>query len=642
MSTPDQTVFAPPDGGVDPLISMVIDGRYTVLSRMARGGMASVYVAHDERLSRDVALKIMHPHLAESERFTNRFRQEARSAARISSPGVVPVYDQGVYHGQGYLVMELIDGPDLRSFVSAGPPLSLGSALAITEEVLRALAAAHRAGVVHRDLKPENVLVAPDKTLKLTDFGLARAVSEITMSSTGTIMGTVAYLAPEVALSGAADARTDIYAVGIMLFEMLTGKVPGGNAENPVQLALSRVQEDVAAPSEFEEWLPAEVDDLVLALAARQASDRPASANDAAALVARTLATLPAQILENPLPSPGVSTDPDATQAIQFPSKTSALPVGTNIVRTSGTVAPLSNQPSKKGKKTLIFTMILLLMVGMGLGFWWWWQEYGPGSYLEVPALAGDSLVDAEASLADLSLRSVVDFEHSDDVPTDHVIRTSPDAGSSVHKSEEVTLIVSSGILMVTVPPVEGLDTTEAQELITAAGLPLAASTESWSEDVAEGLVISSSPAGGESVDHRTEVVLTVSKGREPVAVPDLLGTEYDEASQMLTDLGFQVNRLEDYSDDYAIGTVSAMSPAAGTQLHRGDLVDLTYCLGSQYVQVPDVKGLSRSTAIERLQAAGLVVEVTQLAQFFDTVGSQSVAAGEWVHRGSTVVITVV
>ena len=632
----------------DPLISMLVDGRYRVRSRMARGGMASVYVAHDERLDRPVALKIMHPHLAESERFTARFRQEARAAARISNPGVVPVFDQGVFQGQGYLVMELIDGPHLREFVATHGPITLGEALDAHQQILSALSAAHRAGVIHRDLKPENVLVAPDGTLKLTDFGLARAVSEITMSSTGTIMGTVAYLAPEVALSGESDGRTDLYAVGIMLFEMITGEVPGSDAENPVQLALSRVNAEIPAPSTIEDWVPTEVDNLVTSLAAREPADRPLSAHDAAQVVSRVKEQIPQEILDHPLRGSAVASAAETggfarTDAIQFQPQTSLLPASSSVVRTSGTANLSTKKRSGKGgKRALIIISVLLIMVGLALGFWWWWQEYGPGAYQELPDLQNQTVEEAEAALTELSLASVLAYEHSDDIEVDRVVRTNPAAGERVHKDEEITLYVSSGVLMLTVPEVAGETAEQAVILIRGAGLEVGEESEAWSEEFAEGEVISTSPAEGETIDHRTPVDLVVSKGREPIAVPDLLGEWYDEAAASVEALGLQVERLEDYSDDYEIGTVSAVSPEPGTTLHRGGTVSLTYCLGSEYVEVPGVKGLSRPDAINKLEAAGLNVEVQQLAQFFDTVGSQSIGAGQWVKRGTTIQITVV
>ena len=279
----------------DPLIGLLVDDRYRIQARLARGGMATVYVAHDERLDRPVALKVMHPHLAESADFVARFRREARASARIVSPGVVSVFDQGVIHGQGFLVMELIDGTNLRALLQAQGAFTVSQSLQYTQDILEALRAAHRVGVIHRDIKPENVLVPSEGPVRVTDFGLARAASEVSMSTTGSMLGTVAYMAPEIATSGVCDARTDIYAVGIMLYEMLTGEVPW-QGETAMQMAYHHVNDSVPLPSEFEPWIPRELDDLVAALAAKDPEDRPLDAQEALDLLLRARASIPAEI----------------------------------------------------------------------------------------------------------------------------------------------------------------------------------------------------------------------------------------------------------------------------------------------------------------------------------------------------------
>ncbi|WP_295894107.1 protein kinase, partial [uncultured Actinomyces sp.] len=279
----------------DPLIGLLVDDRYRIQARLARGGMATVYIAHDERLDRPVALKVMHPHLAESADFVARFRREARAAARIVSPGVVSVFDQGVIHGQGFLVMELIDGTNLRALLQAQGAFTVSQSLQYTQDILEALRAAHRVGVIHRDIKPENVLVPSEGPVRVTDFGLARAASEVSMSTTGSMLGTVAYMAPEIATSGVCDARTDIYAVGIMLYEMLTGAVPW-QGETAMQMAYHHVNDSVPLPSEFEPWIPRELDDLVAALAAKDPEDRPLDAQEALDLLLRARASIPAEI----------------------------------------------------------------------------------------------------------------------------------------------------------------------------------------------------------------------------------------------------------------------------------------------------------------------------------------------------------
>lgn len=284
----------------DPLVGRLVDGRYQVVSRIARGGMATVYLAVDRRLDRDVALKVMHPHLAEGTagaNFVARFRREARAAARLTHPGLVGVYDQGVDGETSYLTMEYVDGVNLRRHLAERGSLSVGEALGVAEQVLDALAAAHRAGLVHRDVKPENVLLASDGRVKVTDFGLARAVTEVTSTTTGTVFGTVAYLAPELVLHGGSDARTDVYAAGVLLYEMITGAQPF-TGETPIQIAFQHVNSDVPAPSDTASWLPVEVDELVGALSAREPDDRPADAGAALALLRRTRTALDTATLD--------------------------------------------------------------------------------------------------------------------------------------------------------------------------------------------------------------------------------------------------------------------------------------------------------------------------------------------------------
>ena len=644
------TETLPPEGRgtqiTDPLINMMIDERYRVISRMARGGMATVYVARDERLDRLVALKVMHPHLAESEQFTARFRREARSAAKVSHPRIVPIYDQGVVQGQGYLVMELIDGPDLRSFLASEGPLPLGKALDFAAQILDGLSAAHRAGVVHRDLKPENILVDGNESLRIVDFGLARAASEVSVSTTGSIMGTVAYLAPEVALNGVSDARTDIFALGIILSEMLTGKLPGGN-ENPVKVALSRVNEDIPAPSEQTDWLPIEIDELVSSFCARSASERPASAIDALALLRHTKESIPTEILDRDLPVVARSVSEDAPQDMTVPvgkaGRTSVLPVQELVVQTSGSVsAPNSRQLTAKSRTWLIITTILLLTAAIALGVWWWWQQYGPGSYLEVPDVATMTVAQAEASLADLNLASHVSYENSDDIPADLVIRTSPEAGQPIHKTAEVQIIVSKGVLMLTVPEVSGLTPEQAESLFAEEGISLGSTAEEWSEDVAAGTVIRSDPTATTSIRHDEDVTLIVSKGREPLPVPDIVNVPRAEAEATLADAGFVAEVSEEYNNDIGEGNVVSQTPVSGQTLHRGDAIAIVVSKGPEFVSVPDVYGKRADEATALLEQAGFVVEVNRIAGFFSIVGSQSPAAGEQARRGTTVTITVV
>lgn len=307
-----------------------MDERYRIVRHLARGGMATVYVAHDERLERPVAVKVMHPHLADSPDFLERFRAEARNAARIIHPGVVSVTDQGQVGNQGFLVMELVHGQTLRSIISTEGALPLGQALDITQQLLEALGAAHRVNVIHRDIKPENVLVPAEPPVKVTDFGLARALSETAMTSTRSMLGTVSYVAPEVATTGQIDIRTDLYSVGVMLFEMVTGQVPW-QGETAIQIAFHHVHHDIPAPSSLHRWIPAEIDECIAALAARDPAQRPADTAAALEILYGARAGLPEAVLARraePLADTTEGESRQYTEKVPFQAPTAPLPAG--------------------------------------------------------------------------------------------------------------------------------------------------------------------------------------------------------------------------------------------------------------------------------------------------------------------------
>ena len=365
----------------DPLIGLLVDERYRVTRRLARGGMATVYIAQDERLERPVALKVMHPHLADSQDFVARFRREARSAARIVHPGVVSVFDQGVITGQGFLVMELIDGTNLRQLLRAQGAFTIPQALRYTTDILEALRAAHRVGVIHRDIKPENILVPTDGPAKVTDFGLARAASEVSMSSTGNMLGTVAYIAPEIATTAEADARSDIYSVGIMLYEMLTGSVPWAG-ESPLQIATHHVSDDVPSPSEAIRGSPERSTTSSPPSPPRDPASRPADASDAIDLVARAAATIPSELASRRAEiAPSDRADSSQISALntevisaQF-TRPLPLPAPSTLatVHTSSPLPEASENTSTNTYKraALWVSLVVLLLAAAGIGGSW-------------------------------------------------------------------------------------------------------------------------------------------------------------------------------------------------------------------------------------------------------------------------------
>lgn len=644
----------------DPLIGRLIDQRYRVTRRLARGGMATVYVAQDERLERPVALKVMHPHLAESDDFVERFHREARAAARIVHPGVVSVFDQGVVSGQGFLVMELIDGTNLRALLNAQGAFTIPQALRYTTDILEALRAAHRMGVIHRDIKPENILVPTDGPAKVADFGLARAVSEGSTSATGNMLGTVAYIAPEIVLTTEANARSDLYSVGIMLYEMLTGAVPWAD-ESPLQIASHHVSEDVPSPSATLPWIPREIDGLVAALTARNPANRCADASDALDLVARAAASIPSDIANRRAEvahedsrsgseTTALNTEvmpTQLTQAMPAPAVTTAtaLPTATTVHASTPTETPSAGElPAKMSTRAILLAVIaFLLIVAASFGGSWWWTEYGPGSYLTMPTTTGRDLADVQADLGAIGLASSVEEEFSDDVQSGIVTHSDPDGGSSVHKSTNVQLYVSKGIDMKDVPNVVGKGQDEASRTLADAGLALGAVTDAYSEEVPPGQVISQSVAAGTSLAHDSTVDVVLSKGREPRTVPTLTGKGASAAKSSIEALGLVASPTEAYSDTVPEGQVISQQTREGSTVYRGDSVSYTVSKGPEMVTVPDVVGLQRQEAHDKLEGAGFTVqEDLILGGFFNTVRSSDPAGGSKVKKGSTVTISIV
>ena len=647
----------------DPLIGRLIDQRYRVTRRLARGGMATVYVAQDERLERPVALKVMHPHLAESDAFVERFHREARAAARIVHPGVVSVFDQGVVSGQGFLVMELIDGTNLRALLNAQGAFTIPQALRYTTDILEALRAAHRMGVIHRDIKPENILVPTDGPAKVADFGLARAVSKGSTSATGNMLGTAAYIAPEIAQTAKADARSDLYSVGIMLYEMLTGAVPWAD-ESPLQIASHHVSDDVPSPSANLPWIPREIDDLIAALTARNPANRCADASDALDLVARAAASIPSDIANRRAEvahedsrsgseTTALNTEvmpTQLTQAMPAPAVTTAtaLPTATAVTTvhaSTPTETPSAGElPAKMSTRAILLAVIaFLLIVAASFGGSWWWTEYGPGSYLTMPTTTGRDLADVQADLGAIGLASSVEEEFSDDVQSGIVTHSDPDGGSSVHKSTNVQLYVSKGIDMKDVPNVVGKGQDEASRTLADAGLALGAVTDAYSEEVPPGQVISQSVAAGTSLAHDSTVDVVLSKGREPRTVPTLTGKGASAAKSSIEALGLVASPTEAYSDTVPEGQVISQQTREGSTVYRGDSVSYTVSKGPEMVTVPDVVGLQRQEAHDKLEGAGFTVqEDLILGGFFNTVRSSDPAGGSKVKKGSTVTISIV
>jgi eukaryotic-like serine/threonine-protein kinase len=587
----------------DPLVDRMLDGRYAVEARLAHGGMSTVYIATDVRLGRRVAVKVMQPALAEDPDFVERFNREARAAARLSHPDVVAVYDQGSDGAHVFLVMEYVPGSTLRDVIREKGRLSAGEAVAVMDHVLAALGAAHAAGLVHRDVKPENVLVTPDGRVKVTDFGLARAVagSSVTGDS-GMMFGTAAYVAPEQVLGGVADVRSDVYSAGVLLFELLTGVVPF-SGDTPVAVAYRHVNEDVPAPSTFVGGLPTELDALVAAATAREAPHRPTDAralhsglvdlrdrlglHDAVPTVGGDQPTEQIPRIVGQVAPTGPLTPADAALA------TSALPVAD-----AGATAPRR----RRRRWPILIALLAVLALLAGLGGWW----LAVGRYTQVPTVLTKPKAQAIAILEHAGFHPTIGpAVFSEEITKGLVAKESPGPGAHARKGSTITLQLSKGPERHAVPDVRNLTVDKAKAALVAAHLTYAGSQRQFSTDIDRGRVISTTPDIGSPQPRETAVTLVVSKGPKPVVVPDVTGEPADQATAEIEALGLHVNPLKKFDDKVEQGNVISTSPDAGFRAHQGDTIAIIVSKGPRLFPVPDVVGMKIEDAVKIIHDAG-------------------------------------
>ena len=634
----------------DPLIGHTLDERYVIRSRIARGGMATVYLGNDIRLERRVAIKIMHPHLAEDESFTRRFEQEARSAAGLGHPNVVNVFDQGVDRGVPYLVMEYLPGITLRELLKQQKRLTTDQAFEIGEAVLAGLAAAHSAGIVHRDLKPENVLLADDGRIKIGDFGLARAVSANTTTGQA-LLGTIAYLSPELVTRGVADARSDLYAFGIMMFEMLTGQQPF-QGEQPMQIAYQHAHSEVPAPSSLVPDLGVEIDELVRWCSQREPDSRPRDASVALDQLRRIRggATLGATRVLPTAGFRGESVTPSTAvlSGLEQRSLASAAPASaTADSRAATNTDSVSRARSASARRTRrgrwVALLVIVLLALAGLGGWWWGQ--GPGSRVAIPEVAGSELASAQLSLEELSLVvSVIDCA-SLEVGPGLASSTEPAAGTRVDRGSQVQLCRSTGPELLAVPTLVGLTTNDAIAAIEAAGFTFGEVLEQRFDGGGADTVIAALGESGEGLGptypERGRVDLIVSAG----TIPEVTGMSQDAAATALQAVGLTLDatlNIEEYNDEIAAGQAIEVLIFADP-VRVGDSVGLNLSRGPQLFAVPDVSGLNVNDAANALRAAGFSVSTGIVPEgpagaLFE-VKSTSPAAGEMRRAGTEVAL---
>ena len=683
----------------DALVGNLVDNRYQVQSRLARGGMSTVYLATDQRLERDVALKVLHPHLADDPQFLDRLGREAKAAARLSHPHVVGVLDQGEDGRLAYLVMEFIKGHTLRDVLNDKGALSPRLALALIDPVVEGLGAAHAAGMIHRDIKPENVLIADDGRIKLGDFGLARAIS--TSTSTGALIGTVAYISPELVLGKQADARSDIYSVGIMLYEMITGRQPF-EGDVPIQVAYQHVNSTVAAPSLEVPGLAAEIDELVQWCTDRDPDKRPVdggallselrhirtnlsdaeldlqppAARSSLPAVAAPPSRLPggagpasgardAQATAHVLPPTEMPTElqTEVYGSLARPTEMISRASGNPTTVMSGpprrpTYGPLSPPdeaaydgagydgpaesavaPSKRAQRKLdrdgekarqraaatptrtlhegnprrrgLLWIVLLVVAALLAAVAGWFFGMGPGSPGTIPPVANKTVAEAQDLLRTAGFQSTVKDVFDDDVSPGLVVGSEPTAGEVIRKFQPVSLAVSKGPELFPLPELAGKSLDEAKTTLNGAQMALGPITETFDEKAPAGTVLAQAPRSGNPVRHGTPVGLTVSKGPQPIPVPDVRGQAQDAAVKALQDAGLKAVVAPEAVNDRNVpeGAVLAQDPASGN-LTKGGTVTLTISKGPKLVEVPSVFRMSEEEAVKALRDAGFDVKV--------------------------------
>ncbi|HLH64310.1 MAG TPA: Stk1 family PASTA domain-containing Ser/Thr kinase [Solirubrobacteraceae bacterium] len=619
----------------EPLPSEMIDGRYRVLSRLGAGGMADVFLAEDEQLSRQVALKLLHRRFAADPGFVERFRREAQAAASLQHPNVVSVYDRGSFDDTYYIAMEYLPGRTLKQLIREEAPLDPLRAIDIALQILRAARFAHRRGVIHRDLKPHNVIVDESDQAKVTDFGIARAGAS-DMTETGSIMGTAQYLSPEQAQGHAVGPASDVYSVGVVLYEMLTGRVPF-DGDSPVAIALKHVSQAPVAPSAINPAVPPELDQTVLWALNKDPADRPASADELIAVLEHCRATI----------ASGAAPERTASMAAVVASGRAPGEVARLYAAsaTNGTGSlPATPPPARPRRRrwlpwALAALVVLLIAAAAVVAY----LLSRPVQY-RIANVGGEQAALAMRTLRAEHFQVSVIHQPSASRPGT-VIGETPPAGTLADRGSNVTLTVSSGPADVAVPEVTGLTVPAATRTLRRAGLRIADRVPRSSMAFAAGLAIGTVPRVATLVPHGYAVTLLVSSGPPTVAVPRVIGESQTAAAAALAKAGFNPVPRNQQSSTVPAGDVISQSPAPGVREAPGATVTITVAVAPQTATVPPVVGDPQSGAVSALRAAGfrVVVEHRSVihAQRGGVVISQAPAGTATAQKGATVTIVV-
>jgi serine/threonine-protein kinase len=642
MSSPE-----PPATGAQ----QVLAGRYEIHRKLARGGMAEVFLARDRSLDRPVAVKVLFPEFATDPAFVERFRREAQAAANLAHPNIVGVYDWGAENGTYFIVMEYVDGKSLAEIIRTSGPLHPRRAAEVAFEVAGALGFAHAKGVVHRDVKPGNVIISTSGVAKVTDFGIARALSSPSedLTAAGAVMGTASYFSPEQAQGFPVDARSDLYSLGVVLFELVTGRAPF-TGDSPVAIAYKHVQEQPPRPSDIVAGVPVGLEAIIGRLLAKQPDHRYRSADDLRADLRRWLdgeTPLALAAVQSAMPAdPGATVavapvaDPQATRVVApVPAGTGPVPVATEYV-----------DDEEPPRRTALFVTLLVILLAAVAGLVFWLvtslNDDTNAKNIDVPAVVNLKQAEAEKEITDAGLTPKAVQEANDTVAEGIVFDQSPKSGAKLAKGDEVVIRVSTGPQTVAIPSGLVLLTfDEAKAKLEAAGFTNIVPQQVEDEKIPEGRVVRTDPTEGALTPPTSPVNVYVSTGPPGVAIPAVAGSTPAQARKALTDAGFEVgDEVEQASNDIAKGKVIGTNPTG--KAPAGSTVDILVSTGAQQVTVPSVKGKTEADATAALQAVGLQVEpdLTTLPPGDPNVGrviDVDPKAGTQVDPGTVVTITV-